>query len=81
VTQHHEGLKPASDLAILRWQQLMAQALTGLNTQVRSSTRDEAPGLLGFVAPACGLITWSAGWRDTTLQRVAQCDTPWTRHC
>ena len=56
MTQHHEGLKPASDLAILRWQRLMAQALTGLNGQVRPSTRAEAPGLLAYGEPAFALI-------------------------
>jgi hypothetical protein len=59
MTQHHEGLKPASDLAILRWQRLkrlMEQALTGLNGQGMPSTRDEAPGLLAYVEPAVALI-------------------------
>jgi hypothetical protein len=49
-------LKPASDLAILSWQRLMEQALTGLNGQGRPSTRDEAPDLLASVAPAIALI-------------------------
>jgi hypothetical protein len=49
-------LKPASALAILRWQRLMEQALTGLNGQGMPSARDEAPGLLASVAPAVALI-------------------------
>jgi hypothetical protein len=56
MTQHHAGLKPAGDLAILRWQRLMEQALTGLNGQGMPSTRDEAPGLLAYVEPAVALI-------------------------
>ena len=46
MTQHRKGLKPASDLAILRWQRLMEQALTGLHGQGMPSTRAAAPGLL-----------------------------------
>jgi|RhiMetdeSRZDD1v2_1073273.scaffolds.fasta_scaffold322696_2 hypothetical protein len=61
MTQHHEGVKPASDLAILRWQRLMEQALTSLHCS------DEAPGLLASGTPAWELIACSAGWRDTTL--------------
>ena len=70
MTQHHEGVKPASDLAVLRWQRLMAQALTGLNGQVRPSPRDEAPGLLAYGEPAVALIEVSASWRDTTLRNA-----------
>ena len=70
MTQHHEGVKPASDLAVLRWQRLMAQTLTGLNGQVRPSPRDEAPGLLAYGAPAFALIACSAGWRDTTRRNA-----------
>jgi hypothetical protein len=66
VTQHHEGLKPESDLAILRWQRLMEQALTGLNSQVMPATHDEALGLLAYVEPAFERIELSAGWRYTT---------------
>jgi hypothetical protein len=70
VPQHHEGLKPASDLAILNWQRLMEQALTGLNCQVMPSTSDEAPGLLAYGEPAVALIEVSAGWRDTTRRNA-----------
>ena len=70
MTQHHEGLQPASDLAILRWQRLMAQALTGLHSQVMPSTCDEAPGLRAYGEPALALIALSAGWRDTTLRHA-----------
>lgn len=70
MTQHHEGLKPESDLAILRWQRLMEQALTGLTSQVMPSTRDEAPGLLAYGEPALELIELSAGWRYTTLRHA-----------
>ena len=70
MTQHHEGLKPESDLAILRWQWLTAQALTGLNGQVRPSPHAEAPGLLAYGEPAFTLIACSAGWRDTTLRHA-----------
>ena len=62
MTQHHEGLKPESDLAILRWQRLMEQALTGLNSQVMPATHDEALGLLAYVEPAFERIELSAGW-------------------
>jgi hypothetical protein len=61
MTPHHEGVKPASDLAILRWQRLMAQALTGLTCQGLPPTRDEAPGLLASGAPAWELSAFSAG--------------------
>ena len=70
MPQHHEGLKPASDLAIRNWQRLMEQALTGLNCQVMPSTRDEAPGLLAYGEPAVALIEVSAGWRDTTRRNA-----------
>lgn len=36
------------------WHRLMEQALTGLNCQVIQSTRDEAPGLLAYVAHHLG---------------------------
>jgi hypothetical protein len=63
VTQHHEGLTLESDLAILRWQRLMEQALTGLNSQVMPATHDEALGLLAYVEPAFERIELAAGWR------------------
>ena len=39
------------------WQELMAQALTGLNCQVIQSTSDEAPGLLAYMEHHLGRIT------------------------
>ena len=62
MTQHHEGLKLESDLAILRWQRLMEQVLRAQSI----STSDEAPGLLASGEPAFALLTLSAGWKDTT---------------
>jgi len=70
VTQHHEGLKTESDLAILSWQRLMQQALTGRNGQMMPSTRDEAPGLLAYGEPVVALIEVSAGWKDTTRRNA-----------
>jgi hypothetical protein len=75
VTQHHAGLKPASALAILRWQRRMEQALTGLKGQGMPSTRAEAPGLRAYGEPVFTLIACSAGWRDTT-RRNALPDVP-----
>ena len=69
MPQHHEGLKPESDFAILGWQRLMGQTLTGLNWQVMPSTSDEAPGLLAYGESAFELIELSAGWRYTTRCR------------
>ena len=62
MTQHHEGLKLESDLAILRWQRLMEQALS------RRVMRP--PGLLTSGEPAFALIACSAGWRDTTRRNA-----------
>ena len=70
MTHHHAGVQPARNLALLRWQQLMALALRGLNGQVTPSTRDEAPGLCVYGAPTCALIALSAGGRDTTLRHA-----------
>ncbi len=70
MTQHHEGLKLESNLAILSWQRLMEQALTGLSCQMMPSTSAEAPGLLAYGEPACELLEVSAGWRDTPLRHA-----------
>lgn len=70
MTHHHEGVKPASDLAVLGWQRLMEQALTGLTCQVMPPTSAEASGLLAYGAPACALIACSVGWRDTRLRHA-----------
>ena len=53
------GIDPVSNYILLEqaaqardqdtWQELMAQALAGLNCQVIQSTSDEAPGLLAYV--------------------------------
>lgn len=53
------GMEPTSNYILLEqtaqardqdtWQQLMAQALGGLNCRVMQSTSDEAPGLLAYV--------------------------------
>ena len=58
------GIEPVSNYMLLEqaaqareqdtWQELMAQALAGLNCPVMQSTRDAAPGLLAYVAHHLG---------------------------
>ena len=58
------GIEPVSNYIVLEqvaqardqdtWQELMGQALTGLNCKVIQSTSDEAPGLLAYVEHSLG---------------------------
>jgi hypothetical protein len=73
LTPHYAGVPPASDLAILHWQRLMAQALTGPGMP---STRDEDPGMRASSAPAWERIACAAGWRDTTPQHLPSSPRP-----
>jgi hypothetical protein len=70
------GIEPVSNYIVLEqlapardqdtWQELMEEALAGLNCQVIQSTSDEAPGLLAYVAHHLGATSLAGPLPCTT---------------